>query len=99
MRRWRVARHEIDQLNRALGGIEAGGQDQRAVAVAACDTRLFPRCDLPMPMVAVAEQSRKARPGIKSWPAQPVDRPIASDQRRGDAIADEGIILQARARR
>ena len=45
------------------------------------------------PCLCGAEQRRKAGVGIEGRPAQPVDRAVAADQRRGLAIADQPIIF------
>ena len=41
----------------------------------------------------VAEQSGKASVAVESRPTQPIDRTIARDKGRGDAIADQCIIF------
>src|SRR6202008_140934 len=51
-------RHEIDQRDRALVGLEAGFEDQRVGAIAARRVRdLSARRDAEAPMFSVAEQS------------------------------------------
>ncbi len=89
-------RHEIDQRDNAVCGLETRLQDQRIVPVAAggfCD--LFRRRDQPSAVPVGAEQGRKTGIGIERGPAQPVDRSVAADQRRGLAIADQSIVFDS----
>ena len=44
-------------------------------------------------MLVGAEQRGEAGVGIEGRPAQPVDRAVAADQRRGLAIADQPVIF------
>jgi len=46
-------------------------------------------------MFGIAEQGGEAGVGVEARPAEPVDGTVAPDQRRGLAVADEGIILDA----
>ena len=87
-------RHEIDQVDRAVSGLEPRLQDQRIVPIAARGARDLPRRrDQPAAVLLGAEQRGKAGIGIEGRPAQPVDRSVAADQRRGLAIADQPIIF------
>ena len=54
------------------------------------------RRDPPAAVVGGAEQCRKARIGIEPRPAQPVDRAVARNQRRGFAVPDQRIVRDAR---
>ena len=87
-------RHEIDQVNRAVSGLEPGLQDQGVIPIAARGAGDFAgRCDQPAPVLLGAEKCCKAGVGIEGRPAQPVDRSVAADQRRGLAIADQPIVF------
>ncbi len=44
-------------------------------------------------MPLVAEQGREAGVAVEARPAQPVDRAVAVDQRRGLAVADEAVVF------
>src|SRR5206468_5794997 len=88
--------HEVDERDRAGGGLELGFEDQRAVAVAPRDARIWiARRDLPAAVLRGPEQRREARAGIEARPAEPVDRSIPPDERRRLAISNEGIVLDA----
>ena len=84
-------------------GLELGLEDQRAVAVAARDVRRHRagRREQPAAVLGVAEQRGEAGAGVEPRQAQPVDRPVAADQRGGLAVADQRVVLDAtdRARR
>ena len=56
------------------------------------------RRDPPAAVVGAAEQRGKTGIGIEPRPAQPVDRAVARNQRRGFAIADQGIVGDGRRR-
>ena len=87
-------RHEIDQGNRAVSGLEAGFQDQRVVPIAARNPGGFVvRGNQPTAIPAAAEDRGKTGLGVESRPAQPVDRPVTPDQRGGLAVADQAIIF------
>ena len=87
-------RHEVDQVDRAIGGLKPRLQDQRIVAVAARGfLDLSRRRDQPAAVFVAAEQCRKAGVGIECRPAQPVDRSVAPDQRRRLAIADQSVVF------
>ena len=49
--------------------------------------------DQPAAVLVGAEQRGKAGIGIEGRPAQPVDRAVAADQRRGLAVADQSIVF------
>ncbi len=90
-------RHEVDDRDRALCGFDVGLQDQRALAVASRRAGdRGGRGDAPTAVLGTAEQGGEAGAGVEARPAQPVDRAVARDQRRGLAVADDGVILQRR---
>ncbi len=90
-------RHEVDQGDCPLVACEVGFEDQGFAAVGSGDrSRGLLRRDQPASMIRRAEQRRKAGFGIKRRPAQPVDGALATDQRRGQAIADQGVIFDRR---
>ena len=93
-------RHEIDQVDDAVGGFEPRLQDQRVVPIAARGAGDFARRrDQPAAMLVGAEQGGKAGVGIEGRPAQPVDRAVAADQRRGLAIADQPVVFDSAGQR
>jgi hypothetical protein len=49
--------------------------------------------DLPAAMLGLAQNGRKAGLAVEARQAEPVDRSVPPDQRRGAAIADHGVIL------
>ena len=51
------------------------------------------RRDLPPAVVAVAEQRREHRARVEAGHAEPVDRAVLADQRRGLRVADERVVL------
>src|SRR5579862_8823577 len=51
--------------------------------------------DQPATVLRLSEQSCKARGRVEARNAEPVDRPIAADQRRGARVADQGVVLYA----
>ena len=91
-------RHEVDQRDGAVGGLEVGLEDQRVGAVAARDARRSARRGAmrQRPCSGVAEQRGEAGAGVEARPAQPVDRAVAADQRGGLAVADQRVVLDAR---
>ena len=90
-------RHEIGQLDRSSRGVETRDQDQRPVAVFARDPRRILGRETPTPVLAVPEQRGEAGAGIEAWPAQPINRTVATYQRSRDTVADEGIVLETNA--
>ena len=94
-------RHEVDQPHRAGGGGEKRLQNQAVAAIAPgrAERRaflsLYGRRDQPAAMFRGAQKGGEAGIRIETRHAQPVDRAVAADQRRGAAIADHGIIFDA----
>ena len=85
--------HAVDQGDGAIRCFEPGLQDQRALAIAAGNSGMVLRDDLPTPILRVAQQSRKAGCRIKARQGKPVDRTVAAHQRRALAIADYRVVL------
>ena len=88
-------RHEIDQGGCAVIGLEMGFEHQSVRPIPAGDAGFPARRNRPSPVFAGAEQRRKAGLRIEPRAAEPVDRAIAGDQRRGTAIADDRIVFDA----
>ncbi len=89
-------RHEVDEANDAAVHFQLGLQNQGVAAVAAAHAARFAhRGDEPAPVFRPAEQRGEAGPGIEAGKAQPVDRSVLGDQRRGLTVADERVILDA----
>ena len=89
--------HAIDQLDFPCVRDKVGFEDQGAVTVTATPLSDTP-CwhDAPAAVILCAQQSRKARGGIKPRETEPIDGPVPCDQRRGFAVPDEGIVLNLR---
>ena len=87
-------RHAVDDPHRAAVGLEVGLKDQRVSAVAPLHAlhRGFGRY-LPASVLRAAQQCREAGRRIEARHAEPVDRTIASNQRRRVAAADQGVVL------
>ena len=49
-------------------------------------------------MALIAHQRREARRRVKPRQAQPVDRPVATDQRSGLHVTDQAIVLDTQKR-
>src|SRR5437870_2819503 len=54
-----------------------------------------PRRDLPAAVLLPAEQRGEARARVEPRPTEPIDRPVARDERRRLAIADHRVIFDA----
>ena len=92
-----VRNHEIDQRRLAVGGREAGFQNERVLPVAPRDAdRVVGRTDQPAPVGWRTEESGEAGIGVKARPAQPVYRAVSSHQGRGTAVANQGIMFDWR---
>ena len=52
--------------------------------------------DPPRPVVLVTQELGKARTGIESRQAEPVDRSVPSDQGDGVQIADDSVVLDGK---
>ncbi len=89
-------RHEVDERDHALVGLEAGLENKGVGLVAPGDARPgVARGDQPASVLRGPEQRRKAGLGVESRPAQPVDRTVLADQRGRPAVTDERIIFDA----
>ena len=89
-------RHEVDQRHSTICRLEARFEDQRVLAVAACDARRFAlRCDAEAAVLRLAEQRRKAGIRVEARPAKPIDRAVARDERCALAVADQRIVFDA----
>ena len=89
-------RHEKIEVTHTIGP-EARFKNERVAAIAPRDPNVvIARRDPPAAMLVVAEQRGEAGFGIETRPAQPVDRAVAPDQGGGLAIADQGMVLDAR---
>jgi hypothetical protein len=87
-------RHEVDQADGAVGGLELGLEHQRPRAVAAAGLAHLARgCHAPVSVPLVAEQRGEARGRIEARQAEPVDRSVPADQRRRLHVADQAIVL------
>src|SRR5438477_8852372 len=82
------------------GEVVLGLEDQRPLAVAAAAGRgRDGGTEGPSPVLRRAEQGGEARARIEAGEAEPVDRAIPRDERRGLAVSDEGAVLDARRHR
>ena len=86
-------RHQVDDADLAgVGGVRR--LQHRAVTdVAARGGVLALGADEPVPVLVVAEQGREAGRGVELGQAEPVQRPVDADQRRGVTVADGGVVL------
>ncbi len=88
-------RHEVLHQHRSRAGFETGFQHCGVGHVAARrGADLAVRRNEPASMALVAQQRGKARGRIEVRQAQPVDRTVPRDQRRGQHVADEAVILE-----
>src|SRR5262249_49459331 len=78
-------------------GREFGFQDQGVGAIAPF-RRSCVTTDLPPAVPRLAEERGEARRRVEARQAQPVDRPVAADQRGALAVADQGVVLDPRVR-
>lgn len=87
-------RHKVDHLDRSTLRYELAFENQRSAAIVAADTlhRRVGR-DLPMSICGAAEQSSETGTGIKSWYAQPIDRPVVSDQRDRVCVSNNRVVF------
>ena len=75
-------------------GVELGLVDERVLAVAALDPLdLAAGASSQRPLLLVAEQRGEARAGVEAREAEPVDRAVAADERRGLQVADQAVVL------
>jgi hypothetical protein len=87
-------RHRVHHLEHAPVGVEVGLQYERVVAVAALDVvGVGRRREQPAAVRRVAQQRREAGGRVEARQAEPVDRAVLADERRGLRVADEGVVL------
>jgi hypothetical protein len=87
-------RHEVDHPNRAVRGLEIGLEDERPGPVTTrAQAHLARRPEQPPAMALIAHQCREARRRVKPRQTQPVDRPVATDQRSSSHVTDQAIVL------
>src|SRR5262245_26989517 len=92
----RFDRHEIDYGGRGFVCFDDGLKNECVGAIASRDARVWVSGRyFPMAIRRFAEQGGEHGSGIEPWPAQPVDRPVSSDQRRRFTITDECVVLDA----
>ena len=93
-------RHQVDDDGCAVRRLPMRLEDQRLLAIATRDLRLrMGRRDRPAAVVLVAEQAGEHRGGIEARPAQPVDRAVAPDERRGLTVADHRVVFDLQGHR
>jgi len=89
---------KIDEANAAACRGEFGFENERVRAVAAPDhVRRLRGSEAPTAVAFVADQRCKARVRIEAWPAHPIDRTVAVDQRRRFAVTDHCVVFKRRS--
>src|SRR4029453_2899075 len=87
-------RHEVDESYGSLIGVEFGLQHHGVAAVPAARRADWAGWrDQPPTVFFGAKQSSEETPGVEPRYTQPVDRPIAANQRRRLRVADNRVIL------
>ena len=88
------SRHEIRETYGAMFSAKHRFENERVAQVSArdADVTLLRRYQ-PSPVLGFAKQRAEARAAVEAGQAQPVDRAVASNEREGLAIADDGVIL------
>jgi hypothetical protein len=77
-----------------IRSIEYCFQHQGVVVVGTADAwRRVDGKDSPSSVLGCAEKRCEQGIAVKAWPAQPVNRTVATDERGRRAIADQGIVL------
>ncbi len=90
-------RHEVREQNRPVRRLEPRVQHERVAAVGAAGfDGIADGRDQPSSVLGSAEQGGKTGRAVEARPAEPVDRPVAADERGGFAVADQGIVFDAR---
>ena len=91
-------RHEVeDTRDRTVVRLPDRLEDERVVEIAARARRRRRRREEPAAAVRAAEERGEAGPGVETREAQPVDRAAAVDERSRLQVAQECVILDARA--
>ena len=87
-------RHEVDQADRAVLGVELRLEDERVVPVGPARRR-DRGCggERPPTVLLVAEERREAGAGVEAREAEPVDAAVTRDERRRLEVADEAVVL------
>jgi hypothetical protein len=86
-------RHEVDQENASLACLESRLQDQSVASISSRCLRSFFGRDQPTTILRIAKQRGKARIGIKSRQAQPIDRAVSADESGRLAIPYQGVVF------
>ena len=78
-------------------GLKVGLQDERALPVAASRLHdIARRRQQPAAMIRRAQQRGETRRRVEARQAKPVDGPVAGNQRRRLAVADQGVVFNPR---
>ncbi|MCY1417433.1 hypothetical protein D9M71_329680 [compost metagenome] len=86
--------HEVEHPGTTAGGDPGGFQHQGVAQVLAAAVRYrVARGQAPAAIFFVAQQGREHGGGVEAWQAQPVQRAIATDQRRTAAVAQQGVVF------
>ena len=87
-------RHEVGHADAAVLGVEVELVHERVLAVAALDALdLAVGREQPAAVALVPEQGGEARARVEAREAEPVDRAVAPDERRGLQVADQPVVL------
>jgi len=92
-----AVRHQIDDLDLAFLRHPARDEHECVATVLARGGDGRPlRGDPPVALLEVAQQGAEGAGGVEARQAQPVDVPVATDQRPGVAIADQCIVFDGK---
>jgi PAS domain S-box-containing protein len=92
-----MEQHAVEDADDAVGRRRFGFEDERVVAIPPADRARVPaRCDPPATVLHRPEQCREARGRVEARHAEPVERAVASDERRRLVVRDERIVLDAK---
>ena len=88
--------HAVDEPHHTPLDLVLGLEDERPGPVAATDLlHLGRRGQEPAAVIGRAEERGETGAGVEAREAEPVDGPVAADERRRLAIADERVVLDA----
>ena len=91
-----TGRHAVGEPHDPGVGFELGLEHERPVAIPApCLPHGVARGDEPAAMLGRSEQCSEARARVEPREAEPVDRPVAADQRGRLRVSDEGVVFDA----
>ena len=93
----RAHRHEVGQDQLAASGHEPGLEQVGPVEVSAPRLEGARRREREAAAAFVVEDGGEERRAVESRPAEPVDRSVSGDQRRGPAVADDRIVADGGA--